>query len=70
MGPHSGANITAGKVGKSPMEAVTKFAGLASDSREVKPGYLFAALPGTKANGADFVKDAVGARRHRRARPA
>jgi len=35
------------------------FAGLASDSREVKPGYLFAALPGTKANGAEFVKDAV-----------
>jgi UDP-N-acetylmuramoyl-L-alanyl-D-glutamate--2,6-diaminopimelate ligase len=60
MGPHSGANIAAGKVGKSPMEAVKQFAGLASDSREVKPGYLFAALPGTKANGAEFVKDAVG----------
>jgi UDP-N-acetylmuramoyl-L-alanyl-D-glutamate--2,6-diaminopimelate ligase len=60
MGPHSGANIAAGKVGKSPMETVKQFAGLASDSREVKPGYLFAALPGTKANGAEFVKDAVG----------
>ena len=60
MGPHSGANIAAGKVGKSPMEAVGQFAGLASDSREVRPGYLFAALPGTKANGAEFVKDAVG----------
>ncbi|MGC9953292.1 MAG: UDP-N-acetylmuramoyl-L-alanyl-D-glutamate--2,6-diaminopimelate ligase [Rhizomicrobium sp.] len=40
--------------------AVKQFAGLASDSREVKPGYLFAALPGMKANGAEFVKDAVG----------
>ncbi len=59
MGPHSGAKIVVGKVGKSPMEASEKFAGLASDSREVRPGYLFAALPGTKANGAEFVKDAV-----------
>ena len=59
MGPHSGANIAAGKAGKSPMAAVRQFAGLASDSREVKPGYLFAALPGTKANGAEFLKDAV-----------
>ncbi len=33
--------------------------GLASDSRKVKPGYLFAALSGTKTDGARFVKDAV-----------
>jgi len=33
--------------------------GLASDSREVRPGYLFAALPGTRADGAAFVSDAV-----------
>ena len=59
MGPHSGAKLAAGKVGKSPMEAVEQFSGLASDSREVKPGYLFAALPGSKANGAQFLKDAV-----------
>ena len=60
MGPQSSANIAAGKVGKSPMKTVTDFTGLASDSREVKPGYLFAALPGAKANGAAYVKDAVG----------
>ena len=36
-----------------------KFAGIACDSRSVKPGFLFAALPGTKANGVEFVKDAV-----------
>jgi UDP-N-acetylmuramoyl-L-alanyl-D-glutamate--2,6-diaminopimelate ligase len=59
MGPHSRANIATGQVGQNPMEAVTKFTGLASDSREVKPGYLFAALPGTKANGAEYVSDAV-----------
>ncbi|HKD21243.1 MAG TPA: UDP-N-acetylmuramoyl-L-alanyl-D-glutamate--2,6-diaminopimelate ligase [Rhizomicrobium sp.] len=35
------------------------FAGLASDSREVRPGYLFAALPGSRADGANFVGDAV-----------
>src|SRR3954465_4721422 len=33
--------------------------GLASDSRKVKPGYLFAALAGTKTDGARFVRDAV-----------
>src|ERR1700744_1376832 len=58
MRSQSGAKITAGNVGKDAMTA-QKFAGLASDSREVKPGYLFAALPGAKANGAAFVKDAV-----------
>lgn len=52
MEPQPGATIT-------PNAAPQNFTGLASDSREVKPGYLFAALPGTKANGAEFVKDAV-----------
>src|SRR5450432_4287866 len=33
--------------------------GLASDSRKVEPGYLFAALAGTKTDGAKFLKDAV-----------
>ncbi|HTQ14339.1 MAG TPA: UDP-N-acetylmuramoyl-L-alanyl-D-glutamate--2,6-diaminopimelate ligase [Rhizomicrobium sp.] len=35
------------------------FSGLASDSRAVRPGYLFAALPGAKANGAAYIADAV-----------
>jgi UDP-N-acetylmuramoyl-L-alanyl-D-glutamate--2,6-diaminopimelate ligase len=35
------------------------FAGLTSDSREVKPGFLFAALAGTRADGASFVAEAV-----------
>lgn len=33
--------------------------GLASDSREVQPGYLFAALAGSNADGSDFIKDAI-----------
>jgi UDP-N-acetylmuramoyl-L-alanyl-D-glutamate--2,6-diaminopimelate ligase len=33
--------------------------GLASDSREVKPGYLFAALPGLNTDGARFIQDAL-----------
>jgi UDP-N-acetylmuramoyl-L-alanyl-D-glutamate--2,6-diaminopimelate ligase len=33
--------------------------GLTSDSREVRPGNLFAALPGTRHNGRDFIEDAL-----------
>ncbi len=33
--------------------------GIASDSRKVEPGFLFAALRGTKADGARFVDDAI-----------
>jgi UDP-N-acetylmuramoyl-L-alanyl-D-glutamate--2,6-diaminopimelate ligase len=33
--------------------------GLAADSRQVKPGYLFAALPGVKTEGTRFIDDAV-----------
>jgi len=39
--------------------ARVKIAGLAADSREVKPGYLFAALPGVKTDGGRFIADAV-----------
>jgi UDP-N-acetylmuramoyl-L-alanyl-D-glutamate--2,6-diaminopimelate ligase len=34
-------------------------AGLTADSREVQPGWLFAALPGSKADGSRFIADAV-----------
>ena len=36
-------------------------AGVTADSRDVKPGYLFAALPGTRVDGARFIPDAVKA---------
>ena len=35
--------------------------GIAADSREVKRGYLFVALPGLIYNGADFIDDAIDA---------
>jgi len=59
MEPQSGEILSAGNVGVRPMVKVDEFAGLASDSREVKPGYLFAALPGTREDGAAFIADAV-----------
>jgi UDP-N-acetylmuramoyl-L-alanyl-D-glutamate--2,6-diaminopimelate ligase len=34
-------------------------AGLTADSRAVKPGFLFAALPGVQADGRSFIGDAV-----------
>jgi UDP-N-acetylmuramoyl-L-alanyl-D-glutamate--2,6-diaminopimelate ligase len=36
-----------------------EIAGLTADSRAVKPGFLFAAMPGAKADGAAFVTDAI-----------
>ena len=36
-----------------------EIAGLTADSRAVKRGYLFAALPGARADGAAFVPDAI-----------
>ncbi len=36
-----------------------KVAGLTADSREVKPGYVFAAMPGTKVDGSTFAAQAV-----------
>jgi len=35
--------------------------GLTADSRAVKAGYLFAALPGTQVDGAKFIEDAIKA---------
>jgi len=34
-------------------------AGITADSRQVRPGWLFAAMPGAKADGARFVPEAV-----------
>ena len=35
--------------------------GITADSREVRPGYLFAALPGTRADGVQFIPAAIAA---------
>ena len=34
--------------------------GITADSRAVKPGFLFAALPGAKVDGTRFVAEAIG----------
>jgi len=39
--------------------AALPVSGLAADSRQVQPGYLFAALPGVNTDGARFAADAV-----------
>src|SRR5215469_18346966 len=36
-------------------------AGVSADSRAVKPGFLFVAVPGTKADGLAFVPQALAA---------
>jgi UDP-N-acetylmuramoyl-L-alanyl-D-glutamate--2,6-diaminopimelate ligase len=66
MAPQSGANLAAGNAGDRTMKAPADsagndFSGLASDSREVKPGYLFAALPPVPGlpDGAGYIEDAV-----------
>ena len=38
---------------------IKKMAGLTQDSRAVKRGYLFAALPGSRADGQKFIADAI-----------
>ncbi|MEG6509116.1 UDP-N-acetylmuramoyl-L-alanyl-D-glutamate--2,6-diaminopimelate ligase [Methyloligella sp. 2.7D] len=37
----------------------TPILGLSADSRTVRPGYLFAALPGVKTDGAKFIQQAI-----------
>ncbi len=44
----------------APARDVT-ITGLTADSRAVRPGYLFAALPGTKADGRTFIPAAIAA---------
>ena len=44
-----------------PKSGDIAIAGLTADSRAVKPGFLFAALPGTKVDGASFIDKAFAA---------
>jgi UDP-N-acetylmuramoyl-L-alanyl-D-glutamate--2,6-diaminopimelate ligase len=39
--------------------AEVEIRGLTADSRAVEPGFLFAALPGSRADGRDFIADAL-----------
>ncbi len=44
-----------------PEAPAIEIAGITSDSRKVKPGFLFVAIAGAKADGAHFAKQAVAA---------
>ncbi len=44
-----------------PAAAAVEIAGVTSDSRKVKPGFLFVAIAGAKADGAHFAKQAAAA---------
>ncbi len=50
--------LTGVEVIRRDPEAGLNIAGLAYDSRQVKPGYLFAAVPGFKTDGHDFIPPA------------
>jgi UDP-N-acetylmuramoyl-L-alanyl-D-glutamate--2,6-diaminopimelate ligase len=49
----------AAPAGGSERSPSPEISGLTADSREVRPGYLFAALPGAKLDGRRFIDDAV-----------
>ncbi|MET0503990.1 MAG: Mur ligase domain-containing protein, partial [Luteibacter sp.] len=51
--------LTGPETAASPGSGHVEISGLTADSREVQPGWLFAALPGAKADGARFVADAI-----------
>src|SRR3989338_3681897 len=42
-----------------PEGGATEILGLTADSRAVRPGYLFAALPGTRLDGTKFIGQAL-----------
>ncbi|MFG1416241.1 UDP-N-acetylmuramoyl-L-alanyl-D-glutamate--2,6-diaminopimelate ligase [Xanthobacter sp. V0B-10] len=44
----------------APHAADLRIEGVTADSRKVRPGFLFVAVPGTHADGAHFIADAVG----------
>jgi UDP-N-acetylmuramoyl-L-alanyl-D-glutamate--2,6-diaminopimelate ligase len=52
--PLSSLGLTAKGGGNPPI------AGISVDSRQVQPGTLFAAMPGSKVHGAEFIQFAHG----------
>ncbi len=51
----------AAALGAVPAEGAADITGLTADSREVRPGFLFAALRGSATYGAAFIPAAVAA---------
>lgn len=48
-----------GTVTPATAETTTDIVGLTADSRQVRPGFLFAALPGARADGRAYIAEAV-----------
>lgn len=46
-------------LGHNGRASQVEIAGLSADSRDVAPGYLFAAFAGSQASGTDFISDAI-----------
>ncbi|HVY41718.1 MAG TPA: UDP-N-acetylmuramoyl-L-alanyl-D-glutamate--2,6-diaminopimelate ligase [Hyphomicrobiaceae bacterium] len=53
------SSLTGPEVVASEAISGIEVTGITADSRAVQPGFLFAALPGTKVDGARFIADAV-----------
>ncbi len=53
------AQLAAGPVARDGIVADPVVAAITADSRQVEPGTLFAALPGTRGDGRGFIADAV-----------
>ncbi|MSO74288.1 MAG: UDP-N-acetylmuramoyl-L-alanyl-D-glutamate--2,6-diaminopimelate ligase [Alphaproteobacteria bacterium] len=53
------SELIAGGPSPATLPSDPEIVGLSADSRAVKPGYLFAALAGTRQKGSDFIADAV-----------
>ena len=47
------------KASNNMLAAAAEITGLTSDSREVRAGYLFAAFPGTKLDGRQYIEEAI-----------
>jgi UDP-N-acetylmuramoyl-tripeptide--D-alanyl-D-alanine ligase len=55
---HMGLNRAANLLECGPLQSSASFTGITSDSRQVAPGMLFAALPGETFDGHDYIKQA------------
>lgn len=49
-----------GKPARLP-DSDVEITGLSADSRKIRPGFLFAAIPGTQQDGRDYIDDAIDA---------